>query len=491
MLFDTRSVSIKSGHMIDGEIVCGNDPDTIAVKSASDPSLAWQLPVAGSDMVDRAVRSAQKAFKSSGWPTMEPRARAKIMKRWAALVRENVRDLAQLESIVSTRPYSETMARDAHVAADCLSFFAEFSDKIDGEVTSTRSEILSLSIREPHGVVAAISPWNFPLILSAWKYAPALAAGNAVVMKPSELTPFSNLKIAELGIEAGLPPGIFNIVQGDGTRTGSALISHPDVDYVTFTGSTETGINIAETSARNGLKPHSLELGGKGAQVVFADAPDLDRLTGLLTRGVCYNSGQVCFAGSRLIVEKSVVGEIMSRIMSAMSELVPGATWDDQATLPPIMNPKQLERIETIISSAVGNGAEIICGGARVECPNEAVYFAPTILSGVDSNSAAVKQEIFGPVATIQTFDNVEEAIHLADHPEYALASSVHTSNLNTAINVSKRLEAGTIWVNDWGRKGDLTSPFGGFKRSGHGKDLGKAGFEKYQKSKSIWIETA
>lgn len=490
MLFDPTHTRPSSSHFIGGAFYDAVGAGEMDVRSASDPSLKWVLKIADANVVDDAVQAAKQAISRSGWATMNPRKRGGILKRWSKLIEENVEEIAQLEAMVSTRTYKEALSRDVLVAADCVAFFAEYADKSEGSITATETDALSLSMRQPHGVVAAIAPWNFPLILSAWKYAPALAAGNAVVLKPSELTPFSVIKIAELAVEAGVPAGIFNVIQGDGISTGAPLVAHPDIDYVSFTGSTATGIAIATSAIQTGLKPFSLELGGKGAQVVFADAPDLDNVVEMVARGICLNAGQVCFAGSRLVIEQSIETEFLEKLTQKISAPVPGPSWDDKATLAPIMNAKQLGQVEDIVIKSQAQGAELVVGGNACDGPLGAAYFEPTVLRRVTDNTAARQQEIFGPVLTVQTFTKFDEAIALADHPEYALASAVHTRDINKAITAARRIEAGTVWVNDWGRKADITSPFGGFKRSGQGKDLGRPGFEKYLKSKSIWMNT-
>ncbi len=486
MLFEPSSILTPRGHFVGGVGLASGE--SFDVVSASDPQITRPLNCADDVLVDRAVTAAKTAFRSSQWATVDPRSRARTLKRWSVLIRDRAEELACLEALISTRPYPEVLARDVHVAADCIEFFAEFADKLDGAVTPTSGDVLSLSVYEPHGVVAAISPWNFPLILSAWKYAPALAAGNAVVLKPSELAPFSLTKIAELAIEAGVPPGIFNVVHGDG-KTGAALVKHPDVDYVSFTGSVETGAQVAADAALSGVKPVSLELGGKGAQLVFSDAPNKDALISLLKKGACYNSGQVCFAGTRLVVEEAVADEVIAGLAAAFQAMRPGATWNEHGDLPPIINEKQLHRIHSIVCDSVAQGAEIITGGTPLEGPRGAAFYAPTILRNVSDETPAVAREIFGPVLTVQTFSDFDEAIQLVNHKDFALANSVHTSNMANALRAARRMEVGTVWVNDWGRKGDLTSPFGGYKKSGYGKDLGRPGFEKYLKSKSIWFD--
>lgn len=485
MYFDPRSVDVIADQLIGGRRVPG--AERREVPSPSDRRIVREISWASPDQIDEAVTTARRVWRESGWGTTAPRERAALLYRWAELVEAHAEEIARLESLVSARVYPEVMARDAKVVSGVLRYFGEFSDKIDGSVTPTTKDSLSFTVHEPHGVVAAIAPWNFPIILAAWKFAPALAAGNAVVLKPSELTPFATARIAELAVEAGLPAGLFNVVHGDGA-VGAALVKHPGVDYVTFTGSSATGARIMADAALSGLKPVSLELGGKGPQLVFADAPDLERLAAMVARGITYNAGQVCFAGSRLVIERSIADSFLDKVKGHMAGGRAGETWADGTTVPPIINDRQLDRIDGIVRDAIADGAEAICGAQRVD--HEASgFFTPTILRGVTTENRAYREEIFGPVLAVQEFDDVAEGVALADHPDYGLTASVHTADVNKAFRAAQVIESGTVWINDWGRRTDFTAPFGGYKRSGLGKDMGRAGYEKYTKTKAIWLE--
>lgn len=485
MLFDPAGVTVSADQWIGGEHVAG--PSVRDVQSPSDRSIMRKVSWASEAQVDEAVRNARSAWVASGWGTMPPRERALVLQRWADLVDAHAEGLAAIEALVSARIYTEVMNRDVRVVSGVLRYFSEWADKVDGTVTPTPQQSLSLTVHEPHGVVAAISPWNFPLILAAWKFAPALAAGNAVVLKPSELTPFSAARVAELAVEAGLPAGLFNVIQGDGA-VGSALVRHPGVDYVTFTGSTATGARIMADAAQTGMKPVSLELGGKGPQLVFDDAGDLDRLAPLIARGITYNSGQVCFAGSRLIVQDGIADALIERVAAAMKDHRVGETWNEQTTMPPVISARQLERIDGLVQQSRAEGATAVCGGSIVDHPGGA-FFAPTILKDVPTDSCAIREEIFGPVLAVQRFGSFEEGIELANHADYGLTASVHTRDIGQAFRAARAVESGTVWINDWGRRTDFTAPFGGYKKSGLGKDMGRPGFEKYLKSKAIWVE--
>lgn len=481
-------VSVKSMHFIGGRYVEG-DGNLLDVHRPSDGRVYAGLPVADANLVDAAVESAWEAFRTSKWASQPPRDRARVLRRWAELIEADVRTLAPMEAVGSTRPIANAVQWDVPFTAEGIRFFAEYADKIGGEVAATRNDHLGMTIAEPYGVVAAIAPWNFPLVMASWKIGPALAAGNAVVLKPSELTPFTVLRLAELAIAAGMPPGIFNVVQGSGHITGDALCRHPKVAKVTFTGSTRTGAAIMEACAGTGTKPVTLELGGKSPQVVFQDVRDLDKVARRVATAISINAGQVCVAGSRLIVHSSIADDMVSGIAQAFDELRPGQTWEPDTTLSPLISSKDADRIDGIVQRTVQEGATLVAGGRRADVSGDGGYYQPTILTGVDSNMEAVHAEIFGPVLTVQTFDDDDQALALADHPMYGLAAGVHTSDLSRAMRFARKLEAGTVWVNRYGRSDDFVIPTGGYKRSGIGKDLGRQAYEANLRFKSVLID--
>ncbi|WP_042269325.1 aldehyde dehydrogenase family protein [Paraburkholderia heleia] len=483
------AIAEQASHFIGGERVAGGAA-RIGVARPSDGAVYASAPLGDEQLVDRAVDNAKRAFRSSGWPRMAPRERARILRRFADLIAADTATLAPLEALGSTRPVRDVCAWDVPFTAEGIRFYAEFADKIGGEVVATDHDHLGMTIAEPYGVVGAIAPWNFPLVMASWKIGPALAAGNAVVLKPSEMTPFSVLRLAELAVEAGIPPGIFNVVQGDGATTGDALVRHPDVAKVTFTGSTRAGAAIMAACAQSGTKPVTLELGGKSPQIVFADAPKFDEVARRIAGAIAGNAGQVCVAGSRLLVERAVADELVTRIGQAFAALRAGATWAAGTTLPPIISETQAARIEAIVERSVAEGATLYCGGRCAEAPVPGAFYLPTILTGVTAQNEAVRAEIFGPVLTVQTFDTEEEALALASHPEYGLAAGVHTADIGRALRFVRALEAGTVWVNRYGRSNDFMIPTGGYKRSGMGKDLGRQGYEAHLRFKSVLIDT-
>lgn len=481
--FDPDSLVLPMGHLIGGRLVSAKG--IIAMHRPSDGKAYASCPVADADLVDEAVQTAKKALKDSNWGGVRPRERLKALHRWADLIEQNAVELAQLEAVSSTRPVGHLVNGDIAISAEQIRFFAEFADKEGSDLVPTDDSTLGMIMTEPYGIVGAITPWNFPINMAAWKLAPALAAGNAVVLKPSEMTPFSTLRLAELAVEAGIPAGLITIVLGDGMVTGNAITGHPDIAKISFTGSTRAGSAIMENIARTGIKPMTLELGGKSPQLVFADA-DIDKAASAVTASITSNAGQACVAGSRLIVEKSVAPQLIEAILKAMAGIVPGPTWDAASQYSPIISEAQRRRIDGIVAASVTAGAECLTGGGSMDVPG--YFYRPTLIAGVDRNSPAVIEEIFGPVLTLQTFEDEDEAMSLADHPSYGLAAGLFTSDLSRAIRLTRRLQAGTIWVNRYGRSRDHILPTGGYKQSGIGKDLGREAFQANRKSKSVLI---
>lgn len=484
--FDPRAIAVRCAHFSGGRI--RDARAELEVFRPSDGGFQSGLPCASADLVDEVVEGTWRAWKASDWASRPPRERARVMRRWADLVEADGEILGPLEAVGSTRPLREVLAWDIPYVAEGIRFFAEFADKHGGEVAATATSHLGLQITEPYGVVGAVAPWNFPLSMAGWKMAPALAAGNAVVIKPSELTPFSILRLAELAVLAGLPAGILSVVQGDGRTTGDALCRHPRIGKVTFTGSTGTGTAIMTACAESGPKPVTLELGGKSPQLVFADAPDLARTARSVAAAITGNAGQVCVSGSRLLVQRAALEPMLEGIRAAFATLRPGPTWSAESTLAPIISHRQGQRIQDIVSRSRAAGAEILVGGALEEGMGGA-YYQPTLITGVEADNPAVREEIFGPVLTVQVFDDEAEALALADHPTYGLAAGVHTADLGRALRLTRALEAGTVWVNRYGRSHDWIIPTGGYKRSGIGKDLGRAAYEATLRSKSVLID--
>jgi len=481
--FDPTTLDLPLAHWIGGKSVSGQG--TLGLVRPSDGKALADIPVADAALVDEAVENARAALRSSNWGGIRPRERTRILHKLADLIEAEAETLARLEAVSSTRPVGQLVAGDIAVTAEQIRFFAEFADKEGGAVAPTDDASFGMILTEPYGVVGAITPWNFPINMAGWKLGPALAAGNAVVMKPSEMTPFSTLHLARLAVQAGIPEGIFNVVLGDGLTTGTALTGHPGIDKVSFTGSTKAGSAIMENIARTGVKPMTLELGGKSPQIVFADA-DLDKAAAAIAGNILANAGQACVAGSRLLVEASIADRFAEEIVRRLQGVVPRPTWDEASRYSPIISERQIGRIDSIVKATLAEGAECLTGGHIMDAPG--YFYTPTLIAGVTAHSPAVLEEIFGPVLTMQVFSDEEEALALADHPTYGLAAGLYTRDVSRALRLSRALQAGTIWVNRYGRSRDHFLSTGGYKRSGIGKDLGREAYLANRKSKSVLI---
>ncbi|MVA25466.1 aldehyde dehydrogenase family protein [Agrobacterium vitis] len=481
--FDPDTIALPIGHFIGETLVVANG--ALEMYRPSDGKAYAGCPIANEDMVDRAVQTAKQALKTSKWGSVRPRERTVVLQRWADLIEREAETLAKLEALSSTRPVGHLIAGDIAVTAEQIRFFAEMADKEGDALVPTDGENLGMIISEPYGVVGAITPWNFPVSMAGWKLGPALAAGNAVVLKPSEMTPFSSIYLAQLAVQAGIPAGLINIVLGDGAVTGNAITGHPDTAKVSFTGSTGAGQAIMGNIARTGVKPMTLELGGKSPQLVFADA-DLDKAAAAIAQSILSNAGQACVAGSRLIVERSVMEPLAQTIIAKMKAVKVGPTWDEASHYSPIISERQRGRIDSIVKASIAAGAACLTGGDVMK--GAGYFYTPTLLAHVDETSPAVTQEIFGPVLTMQAFDTEEEALALADHPTYGLCAGLFTRDLSRALRLTRALQAGTVWVNRYGRSRDHILPTGGYKQSGIGKDLGREAYHANRKSKSVLI---
>ncbi|OHV81939.1 aldehyde dehydrogenase [Ensifer sp. LCM 4579] len=481
--FNPDTVSLPVGHFIGDRLVPAEG--VVGMHRPSDGKSYAGCPLADEAVIDRAVETAKQALKASNWGGVRPRERTVALQRWADLIEREAAILAKLEALSSTRPVGHLVAGDIAVSAEQIRFFAEFADKEGSDLVPTDDANLGMIMTEPYGVVGAITPWNFPVSMAAWKLGPALAAGNAVVLKPSEMTPFSTIFLAELAIRAGIPAGLINIVLGDGPVTGNAITGHPDIAKVSFTGSTGAGSAIMANIARTGVKPMTLELGGKSPQLVFADA-DLDRAAAAISQSILANAGQACVAGSRVIVEESVAAPLAEAIVARMKTAKAGPTWDEATAYSPIISERQLNRIDGIVAAALSRGGECLFGGRQMDAPG--YFYQPTLIAVRDASSPAITEEIFGPVLTLQTFTDEDEALALADHPTYGLAAGLFTRDLSRALRLTRQIQAGTVWVNRYSRSRDHILPTGGYKRSGIGKDLGREAYQANRKSKSVLV---
>ncbi|MDP2699837.1 aldehyde dehydrogenase [Thalassospira sp.] len=481
--FDPDRLALPTGHFIGGRLM--DAAGVLEMKRPSDGVSFAACPVADANIVDMAVENAKAAWRANKWGSMRPRDRARLIHRFADLMEKEAVKLAQLEAVASTRPIGQLIEGDIAVTAEQIRFFAEFADKEGSDLVPTDGDHLGMTMSEPYGVVGAITPWNVPISMAGWKVGAALAAGNAVVLKPSEMTPFSTLYMAELAVRAGIPAGIFNVVLGDGPTTGSAMTAHPDIAKISFTGSTMAGAAIMTNIARHGIRPMTLELGGKSPQLVFADA-DIEKAAAAIAQSLTANAGQACVSGSRLLVDGKIAAELVDAICGHLLKVQPGFTWDERTQYSPIISERQIRRIDGLVAQAMDDGGECLLGGHQMDHPG--YFYAPTILTGVTQQSPAIIEEIFGPVLTVQEFADEQEALELADHPVYGLAAGVFTKDLSRAVRVTRQLQAGTVWVNRYGRSRDHILPTGGYKRSGIGKDLGREAYLANRQTKSVLI---
>lgn len=481
--FDPDTLPFPVGHFINGRLIAAKGE--IDMHRPSDGKAYAGCPIASAERVEEAVQSAKAALKASNWGRVRPRERTRVLHAFADLIEAEAEKLARIEALSSTRLVGQLVAGDIAVTAEQIRFFAEFADKEGSDVVPTDDKTFGMILSEPYGIVGAITPWNFPVSMAGWKIGPALAAGNAVVLKPSEMTPFSTVYLAELAVRAGLPAGLFNVVLGDGVTTGNALTGHPQIAKVSFTGSTRAGSAIMENIARTGVKPMTLELGGKSPQIVFADA-DLDKAADAIAGSVLFNAGQACVAATRVIVEASVAERFTEALVKRMANVRPGPTWDEATQYSPIISERQRDRIGSIVDAAVAGGSRCLIGGRPIDHPG--YFYAPTLLTDLDQTSPAIVEEIFGPVLTLQTFETEEQAMTLADHPTYGLASGLFTSDLSRTLRLAREIQAGTVWVNRYSRSRDHILPTGGYKRSGIGKDLGRAAYLANRETKSVLI---
>jgi 4-(gamma-glutamylamino)butanal dehydrogenase len=450
-----------------------------------DGSVLGEVPWAGRRDADRAVAAARRAFDDGPWPRMHPRERGEVLQRFAVLVEQHRDELALLVSLEMGKPIRVAHEIELRALTRTLRYYGELADKEHGEITPTGEGELSLVTREPTGVVAAVVPWNFPLTIAGWKLAPALAAGCTVVLKTAEQSPLSMLRVAELGTEAGLPPGALNVLTGDGTVVGRALGEHPEVDVLTFTGSTAVGRHFLRYSADSNLKRVYLELGGKSPNIVLPDAPDLDAAAETAAWAIFFNSGEMCTAGSRLVVHRDVAAEVVDRVVAHAADWTPGDPLDPATRMGPMVDERSLGRVLGQLEEGRGSGADVRTGGSRLR--DDAPYLAPTVVTGLAPDNVLVREELFAPVLAVQVVDDEEEAVRVAGDTPYGLAAALWTSDLGTAHRISRRLRAGTVWVNCY-EEGDLSVPFGGVKLSGNGRDKSRHALDEYTDLKTTWV---
>lgn len=474
--------------LIDGQPVSSMSGATFDAINPATNQLLARVAACGEQEVNLAVRSARRAFNTGPWRRMAPGERKKILIKLSELLMAHREELALLDSLNMGKPVMDAYNVDVPGAAHVFAWYGEALDKVYDQVAPTAHNALATITREALGVVAAVVPWNFPLDMAAWKLAPALAAGNSVVLKPAEQSPFSALRLAQLALEAGIPEGVLNVVPGLGESAGKALGLHPDVDCLVFTGSTQVGKYFMQYAAQSNLKQVWLECGGKSPNLVFEDCQDLDLAAEKAAFGIFFNQGEVCSANSRLYVQRSIHDEFVERLISKSRAWLPGDPLNPGSAAGAIVDSEQTARIMKAIGQATASGATLLSGGEQLTINGSSNFIQPTIFANVNSAMSISREEVFGPVLAVSAFDTEEEAVAQANDSIYGLAASVWSDDLNRAHRVARALNAGTVSVNTVDAL-DVTVPFGGGKQSGFGRDLSLHSFDKYTQLKTTWFQ--
>ena len=436
--------------------------------------------------VDEAVKAARAALNGP-WGKMSARERGRLVSKLADRLLEKADEIARLETLHNGKPIFESRQIEIPAAAECFEYYAGWADKIMGETIPVKGNYLTYTLREPLGVVAAIVPWNFPLLLAAWKVAPALACGNVVILKPASQTPLTAIALGEIAVEVGLPPGVLNVITGPGSTVGQAIVEHPGIDKIAFTGDTSTGKGIMRAAAET-LKKITLELGGKSPNIVLPDA-DLDAALRGATTGIFYGKGEVCAAGSRLLVAKSIKDEFMEKLAARAKKMVAGDPLDPKTRYGALASKKQLETVQRYVDIAKKEGATLVAGGERADIgTGKGYFFQPTVFDNVAPESTISREEIFGPVLAAIEFADLDEAIARANDSQYGLAAAVWTRDIKKAHYVARKLQAGTVWINTYNVY-DTAAPFGGYKASGFGREMSSHALEHYTQVKSVWVD--
>lgn len=478
-----RDAALSAGHLIPGHTAQG---ERLVITSPADNSRIGTIEAGTAADVDAAVKAARACFDAGEWADRPPAERKQVMQAWVALIREHAEELAALDCVDAGKPISECLNTDMPATIETFAWFAEAVDKCFGRISPTGPQTLGLILKEPIGVVGAVLPWNFPAQMYAWKVAPALVTGNSVIVKPAELTSLSAWRLTQLAHEAGVPRGALTLVTGTGEGAGEPLGRHPDVDMVSFTGSTEVGRLFLKYSAQSNLKEIVLECGGKSPQVVFEDAP-LDEIVNDVLAAAFWNMGENCSCGSRLIVHASIKDALLRRLTAALADWPVGLPTDPRTRIGPMVEQAHFDKVRSYLEGAEAEGARKVHGGGIRSSLGSGWYVEPTIFDGVTPSMRLFQEEVFGPVLAVTTFESEDEAVRLANCTDYGLAASVYTQNLRRAQRVARRIRAGTVSVNGFS-EGDLTAPFGGYKQSGFGgRDKGLEAFEQYTQTKVVW----
>jgi acyl-CoA reductase-like NAD-dependent aldehyde dehydrogenase len=482
------ALTFRADALIGGKTVAAKSGKRFDTVSPIDGRVLTAVASCDAADVDDAVKVARDVFEKGSWSRMAPAQRKKRFIRFAELIEQNREELALLETLDMGKPIRFSSTIDIPAAANAIAWYGEAIDKIYDEIAPTDPSAVALINREPLGVVAAVVPWNFPLLMASWKIGPVLAAGNSLILKPAEQSPLSALRVAELALEAGIPEGVFNVIPGLGPTAGKALGLHMDVDCVTFTGSTEVGKLFMKYAGDSNLKRVSLECGGKSPNIVLADAPDLDAAARAAAFGIFFNQGEVCNAGSRLLVQDSIKDAFLEKVMGVAKRMMPGDPLDPKTMMGAMVDKTQTDRVMSYIEAGKQDGATLKMGGNRARTETGGSYIEPTVFDNVDNRMKIAQEEIFGPVLSTITFKDADEAVKIANDTIFGLASAVWTSNISTAHKVARQLKAGIVWVNSYDA-GDITVPFGGYKQSGFGRDRSLHALEKYTQLKLTWIQ--
>ncbi|MBK1683980.1 aldehyde dehydrogenase [Rhodoferax fermentans] len=482
------SISSYDGRaLINGKRVEALDGQTFDCLSPVDGRRLTTVARCGQADVDVAVAAARAAFEDKRWCGLAPAARKRVMIKFADQLLAHAEELALMETLDMGKPIKYARAVDVNSAANCIRWYGEAVDKVYDEIAPTASSALALIQREPMGVVGVIVPWNYPMIMAAWKIAPALAAGNSVVLKPSEKSPLTALRLAELALEAGIPPGVFNVVPGYGPEAGSPLALHMDVDCIGFTGSTRVGKQIHVMAGQSNLKRAWTELGGKSPNIVFADCPDLDKAVEAAVGSIFFNQGESCNAPSRLFVEASIQDQFLEKALALAPKYLPANPLNPDTIMGAIVDKTQMETVLRYVESGKSEGASLLYGGEQALSETGGCYVQPTIFAGVNPSMTICREEIFGPVLSVLSFTDAAEVVRQANASVYGLQAAVWTRDINKAHGVARALKAGTVHVNQYDED-DITVPFGGFKQSGVGRDKSLHAFDKYTELKTTWI---